>query len=86
MLRVRYAIPGVVMTPALTAATREASSPAASVELIQALDSRVSWPMTTRASRFFLREPLPQSSTDGEDGFPIQWILARHPTNSIRTK
>jgi len=47
--RVRYATPGVVITPALTTVVRDASSPVASTWLIHALDSRVSCPMTTRA-------------------------------------
>src|SRR5581483_1890237 len=47
LLRARYATPGVVITPALSASTPPDSRPDASNSAIQVLESRVSCPITT---------------------------------------
>src|SRR5579864_356856 len=44
----RYAMPGVVITPALTVSAPVSHNPAQRVSAIHELDSRVSWPMINR--------------------------------------
>src|SRR5690348_15421129 len=49
LMRVRNATPGVVMTPASTTRIPRDFRPFASASAIHSLDSRVSWPMSTRS-------------------------------------
>ena len=74
------------MTPALTTFTREASSPVASTWLIQALDSRVSCPMTTLALVVTLGESLTERASNRINGGAVQRIFAGDTADTIGPK
>src|SRR6185437_15870102 len=79
---VRKAMPGVVMTPTHSTCTPDSARPPASTAAIQKLDSRVSWPMTTRPGRKMMTD----SAANGKDGCAVEGILAGNAADSVRAK
>ncbi len=76
--RARYATPGVVITPALCTTTPTAAIPADTRSAIQALDSRVSWPINAWAFPAVRIRSCPSAR-------PIKYVLSIVSGNSPAT-
>src|ERR1700722_4045513 len=76
--RARYATPGVVRMPALCTSQPQDIKPSIPRSTIQALDSRVSWPITTRALELARTRSWPSAR-------PIMNVLSEVNGNSPAT-
>ena len=84
--RARNATPGVVITPALRAATPTDASPCRNLSAIQWLETRVSCPITTRAFAFTRIKIVAQRPSNPIHAVARQRKLSRDAANSIRPK
>ena len=74
--RARYATPGVVITPALSTCSPRDVSPIVTRSAIQPLDSRVSCPITTRASAFARNRSCPSARPMA---YVLSWVSGNSP-------